>query len=129
MNDIINTAPEEQKVRNIERLLGRKESCFASSQNLICLLLPSMFALLSIFMVDHLYARVSLCNPYSRIFTALQARITKLIDIWDRGETFPRAMLSGFRQRITAPTNIGKLFPLRGFSLSTKEYRIGKECK
>ena len=38
-----------------------------------------------------------------------QARISKLVDIWDRGSTFPSTMLSGFRQKLTAPPQNGKL--------------------
>ncbi|KAL2050933.1 hypothetical protein ABVK25_008831 [Lepraria finkii] len=31
-------------------------------------------------------------------------KVLKLLDIWERGNTFPSAMLSGFKQRLTAPT-------------------------
>jgi hypothetical protein len=32
----------------------------------------------------------------------------KLIDIWERGNTFPIAMLSGFKQKLTGPVPKGK---------------------
>ncbi|MCJ1450305.1 hypothetical protein MMC28_000635 [Mycoblastus sanguinarius] len=33
-----------------------------------------------------------------------KARLLKLVDIWERGSTFPSAMLSGFKQKLTTPT-------------------------
>ena len=48
------------------------------------------------------------CNVYSRI-SLFQVRISKLVDIWDRGSTFPSTMLSGFRQKLTAPPQDGKI--------------------
>ncbi len=40
----------------------------------------------------------------------MQARISKLVDIWDRGSTFPSTMLSGFRQKLSAPPQNGKIY-------------------
>ncbi|KAL6720234.1 hypothetical protein ACLMJK_002155 [Lecanora helva] len=34
-----------------------------------------------------------------------KARILKLIDIWERGTTFPANMLSGFKQKLNTPTS------------------------
>ncbi|KAL8871292.1 MAG: hypothetical protein Q9174_002848, partial [Haloplaca sp. 1 TL-2023] len=37
-----------------------------------------------------------------------KARIKKLVDIWERGNTFPNEMLSSFKERLDAPAN-GKI--------------------
>ncbi|KAL8755479.1 MAG: hypothetical protein Q9184_004787 [Pyrenodesmia sp. 2 TL-2023] len=34
-----------------------------------------------------------------------KARIKKLVDIWERGNTFPTEMLAGFKQKLDAPAN------------------------
>lgn len=36
-------------------------------------------------------------------------KISKLLDIWERGQTFPQAMLSDFKQRLSAPKKSKRL--------------------
>lgn len=44
----------------------------------------------------------------SRILGAEQVRIKKLVDIWERGGTFPATMLSQYREKLNAPNANGK---------------------
>lgn len=46
---------------------------------------------------------------YSHLWRS-QVKIKKLVDIWERGNTFPAAMLSGFKQKLESPAN-GKIPP------------------
>ena len=43
-----------------------------------------------------------LVNPLTDI-CLVQEKIKKLIDIWERGYTFPAAMLNSFREKLNAP--------------------------
>jgi hypothetical protein len=43
-------------------------------------------------------------------FWRSQIKIKKLVDIWERGNTFPAAMLSGFKQKLESPAS-GKISP------------------
>ncbi|KAJ5191446.1 uncharacterized protein N7498_010431 [Penicillium cinerascens] len=38
-------------------------------------------------------------------------KIKKLIDIWERGQTFPTSMLSSFREKLTSPSNVESTTP------------------
>lgn len=44
----------------------------------------------------------------SRICGAEQVRIKKLVDIWERGSTFPATMLSQFQEKLNARNANGK---------------------
>lgn len=41
-------------------------------------------------------------------YFCVQQRIKKLVDIWERGSTFPASMLSSFKEKLNAPGLNGK---------------------
>lgn len=42
-------------------------------------------------------------------YFCVQQRIKKLVDIWERGSTFPASMLSSFKEKLNAPGLNGKI--------------------
>ena len=45
-----------------------------------------------------------------------QVRIKKLVDIWERGSTFPATMLNQFKEKLNAPNANGKNLQLTDFN-------------
>lgn len=45
-----------------------------------------------------------------------QVRIKKLVDIWERGSTFPATMLAQFKEKLNAPNANGKNLQLIDFN-------------
>ncbi|KAI4239550.1 MAG: hypothetical protein L6R40_005495 [Gallowayella cf. fulva] len=82
MTDISNSAPEDQKVR------------------------PPSYTLYT--MKERVSGWFNTFDATHQVHWHLvmpAARIKKLIDIWERGNTFPNEMLSSFKEKVDAPSN------------------------
>lgn len=49
-------------------------------------------------------------------------KISKLLDIWERGQTFPHDMLAGFKQQLSSPPTSKDILPARTERLSINSH-------
>lgn len=48
-------------------------------------------------------------NPHLLFFFTLQEKIRKLVDIWEKGQTFPLSMLNSFKEKLSTPAAQSKI--------------------
>lgn len=117
LNDIINTASEDHKVSFCDTLdVLSTVACplMGEMSDVLMHWDEPRVALFPVFLRNHKLT-------YSSVY---QARILKLIDIWERGNTFPSAMLASFRPKVSAPALSGKTLQSAAHSFERGKYVV-----
>ncbi|KAK8130167.1 hypothetical protein PG999_002547 [Apiospora kogelbergensis] len=104
MNDILLSAPAEQKVR-YSYIYIRRSSRVVSSSRFGC---RDPFTLL----LDKGVLPPRKAVRINRLCVATVEKIKKLVDIWEKGQTFPPQTIESFKQKLNAPAFNGSTTPV-----------------